>query len=562
MLALYLADLFWPVPAAALARPQSRFGRRYSVRALRDNLNSDIEADLWPPNQRRPIRKSRRGRLKNTRQIARLKFLLATALAVVIGAATLLTGNGVLPFTAAAGTTTTAEAENMTWSPASSVSVYSDSTASGGQAVRVHANAAGTASITTGSSIQQVSVIAYGEQCGGAPNLQVNVDGVVLGNQAVTAIAWTQYNFPVNVAAGTHIVQLGFTNQYRTRRCTRALRLDRTDVYLSAGSPSPAPGFVTRTGNQLMLNGAPYRFAGTNNYSLTGCDGAPVPASQAAAYFAQLKPNTVTRVWAFREQGFAPVQQTVALAEKYSQKLILTFAEGAGYCNAPKWTLNWYRGGYKTDGAYFPWIGQLTTAFKNSPAVAFWEIMNEPGSLTDPSLGSWPGYLTADDMKSFFDTTAAYIKQNDPNHLVSTGTNIQGYNQTAATMAYVHSGPYIDIVSDHDYDYGNSNGSQLGSTWVAMTYQAAQSINKPALVGEFGVGLNNGSMTAAQRASVAKQKFDLYLSQGLSGVLYWCTIGYNNNGGIVTNQVYNNDPMLASPVINMIAGYTGPNGAV
>ena len=67
-------------------------------------------------------------------------------------------------------------------------------------------------------------------------------------------------------------------------------------------------------------------------------------------------------------------------------------------------------------------------------------------------------------------------------------------------------------------------------------------------------------MTADQRASVAKQKFDLYLAKGLSGVLYWCNIGYNYNSGTVTNRVYNNDPMLNGPVINMIAGYPATGG--
>jgi len=480
----------------------------------------------------------------------------------MIGSGSIFTGNGVPPAAAATNITiTAAQAERMIWSQTSSGTTYSDGTASGGQAVRVSAGSSGTATVTTATSVQQVSVIAYGDQCGGAPNLKVTLNGLVLGNQAVTATTWTQYNFPVSAAPGTHTLQLEFAKDNLPNKagCTRALRLDRSEIYMS---PSTGSGFVSRSANRLLLNGAPYRFVGTNNYSLTGCDGTPVPAAQAAAYFAQLKPNTVTRVWAFREQGFAPVQQAVSLAETYNQKLILTFADGAGYCKAPKWTPDWYRRGYRTDGVYFPWIKQLTTAFRDSPAVAFWEIMNEPGSLTNLSMGVWPGYLTAADMKSFFDTTAAYIKQNDPNHLVSTGTNIQGYNQTAEAIAYVHSGPDIDIVSIHEYDYAKYNGSQIGSSLVTMTYQAAQSINKPAFVGEFGVGMRLRSMTAAQRAAVAKQKFDLYLSQGLSGVLYWCTIGYNNNGGTTFNSSYNNDPMLGGAVMNTIAGYINPDSGV
>jgi mannan endo-1,4-beta-mannosidase len=314
-------------------------------------------------------------------------------------------------------------------------------------------------------------------------------------------------------------------------------------------------GFVYRDGATLMLDGAPYRFVGVNNYDLTGCHtGSPASRDDSEKFFAQLPPHSATRVWAFATQGIDGINQTVALASKYHQKLILALADGAGHCGEPGYDAGWYKTGYL--GPYLSWVNRVTTAFKDSPAVAIWEIMNEPGTrLPD---GNAVDGLTEDVMKSFFDTTAARIKQNDPHHLVSTGSVAPWADFEAGVAGYtaVHSGPDIDLVSLHEYDYPYQNSGKIVSDWFAVAQEAARDLNKPIYVGEAGISLAAGCMSASQRADALRQKFDAYLSAGASGVNYWVVLGAPNNPGDVCNSNDGNrDPMIGGPIMELISTY-------
>lgn len=309
------------------------------------------------------------------------------------------------------------------------------------------------------------------------------------------------------------------------------------------------PGVVYRDGGQLMLDGSPYRFVGVNNYDLTGCHtGRPVTESDADAFFAQLPPNSMTRVWAFRPWGVDNVARTVRLAEKHGQKLTLVFADGGGQCSEPHYGSSWYRDGFR--GAYFGWITQLASMFRGSPAVAIWELMNEPGADADD--------LTPAEIKTFYDESAAHVKKVDPTHLVSTGAlgPFQPFQSGVDGYRDAHSGPDIDLVSVHEYDYAYTDGKNIGSPQFDVARDAAAQLGKPVYVGETGISLSSGCLTAEERAEVLRRKFDAYLSSGSSGVLYWVVLGPPNNSGTVCNEKFGNrDPMLGGPVMQMIDGY-------
>jgi mannan endo-1,4-beta-mannosidase len=314
----------------------------------------------------------------------------------------------------------------------------------------------------------------------------------------------------------------------------------------SAGAPG---GFVYRDGAQLMLNGAPYRFVGVNNYDLTGCHtGDPISDADADNFFAQLPPNSMTRVWAFQEWGIDSVARTVQLAERHNQKLVLTLADGAGFCSAPHYDAGWYEQGFR--GAYLAWVTQVASRFRSSAAVGMWELMNEPGSTAAD--------LSQTVIKQFYNATAAHLKLADPNHLVSTGALApwQSFQNGASGYADVHSGPDIDVVSVHEFDYAYSEGKTIVSPHFETALEAARSIGKPVFVGETGVSLRDGCMTADERADVLRQKFDDYLGAGAAGVLYWVVVGPPNDPGTVCSSDFGaQDPMLGGPVMRMIGGY-------
>jgi len=75
--------------------------------------------------------------------------------------------------------------------------------------------------------------------------------------------------------------------------------------------------------------------------------------------------------------------------------------------------------------------------YSEDPAIMAWEIANEPRPMEPSAVNSY---------KKFISKTAAYIKELDPNHLVTTGT--EGYMSTLGSMPL-----YREINEDKNIDY-------------------------------------------------------------------------------------------------------------
>jgi mannan endo-1,4-beta-mannosidase len=305
----------------------------------------------------------------------------------------------------------------------------------------------------------------------------------------------------------------------------------------ATASPVP-PGFVYRQGHTLMLDGAPYRFAGFDAFGMAGCaTGTPWTAEQLDAYFGQLPPAGMTRTWAFAQWGVAPLDQIVASAQAHGQKLIFSLAEAGSGCDQSTKDTAWYRSGYRTD--YLAWVRTVVTRYRDSPAIGMWEIINEPGHLStvdEPTL------------KAFLDDSAATIKSIDPQHLVESGATAE-YAPGNADFGLLHSGPDIDVGSLHEYDE-----SLVISHHLAPTLSALYAQNKPLIVGE--VGITSGPAcptTPGARATALKQKFDAYFLSGVAGIEVW---NYTPNPG--TDCGYSVRGTPPDPAIAVVAGYRMP----
>src|SRR5689334_22291967 len=206
-------------------------------------------------------------------------------------------------------------------------------------------------------------------------------------------------------------------------------------VPVSRASADTVPaGFVYRSGRQLMLDGAPYRFVGFNAFGMAGCaTGSRWTDEQLDAYFAQLPPASMSRTWAFSRWGIDALEHVVASAERNGQKIILSLAEAGNGCEEPAKDDAWYQSGYQA--GYLPWVQQVVTEFKDSPAIGMWELINEPGhhSMVDATT-----------MKTFLDSVAGTIKGIDRYHLVESGAMAE-YAPGFADFGLVHSGPNIDV---------------------------------------------------------------------------------------------------------------------
>src|ERR1041385_8000986 len=85
----------------------------------------------------------------------------------------------------------TLEAEAMTIDAGSSTHVYSDGAASGGPAGSYLSNDTIPGTITTAGTATTVTLTARGDQCSGAPNAIVAIDGNNVINASVSATSWT-----------------------------------------------------------------------------------------------------------------------------------------------------------------------------------------------------------------------------------------------------------------------------------------------------------------------------------------------------------------------------------
>lgn len=136
---------------------------------------------------------------------------------------------GVLGFPGASAgaseTTPLLEAERMSL-PSSAGRPYTATGASGGGALLIWSAGTATGTLQVASASTAVAVTARGDQCGGAPKMAVTVDGARVATVAVPSTTWVTHQVPVRLAPGAHQVAISFTNDWRTKRCDRNLRLD------------------------------------------------------------------------------------------------------------------------------------------------------------------------------------------------------------------------------------------------------------------------------------------------------------------------------------------------
>ncbi len=127
------------------------------------------------------------------------------------------------------------------------------------------------------------------------------------------------------------------------------------------------------------------------------------------------------------------------------------------------------------------------------PAVLAWELLNEPRpgprASDREALAAWVWEL------------AAHVKSLAPGHLVGTGE--EGLD--LELLARNASSPDVDYASAHLYPEGPGVPAfftgAAGADFLAARLDAARSVGKPLVVGEFGLR-NDGRLTLDQRRAV------------------------------------------------------------
>jgi mannan endo-1,4-beta-mannosidase len=299
--------------------------------------------------------------------------------------------------------------------------------------------------------------------------------------------------------------------------------------------PPPAPppsGFLTREGQLLKLNGETWRAVGWNPFGLTGCQGAI--GNLTSAEFDNLfgtvfRPNSLTRTWCFSHSDLALIRLTVAKAEQWNQKLCMSLFEGAGHCGSPGYNGAWY----STPSNTHAWIDFICNEFKNSTAIGMWELMNEGGA--GATHEAWVAWNNA---------VAARIKSKAPNHLTTSGAigSWPAHMNGETAFAAVHASEYMDILHSHEYEY-DYNGNTGVQGRHAQELRAANTLNKPLMIGEFGTS-RTSCTDATTRATVTTTKYKAYLdsSPAVCAVMCWATAKAYISGepacGIAANESF------------------------
>jgi mannan endo-1,4-beta-mannosidase len=146
--------------------------------------------------------------------------------------------------------------------------------------------------------------------------------------------------------------------------------------------------------------------------------------------------------------------------------------------------------------------------YRDDPTIMAWELANEANATPESLRLHW----TAD--------MAAYIKSQDPNHLVASG-NANGNLDTFDISA-----PAIDFGTWHGYPkYLDINPDQFNDL-ITRYCSVAPIFHKPVLLEEFGYARSNPDQVAAYK----KWLKTLAHNSNCAGWLVWRLVSHQENG--------------------------------
>ena len=154
--------------------------------------------------------------------------------------------------------------------------------------------------------------------------------------------------------------------------------------------------------------------------------------------------------------------------------------------------------------------------YKSDATIMSWELCNEPRGMNNVK-----DYLT------WIETSAAYIKQLDGNHLVTVGS--EGLDEYAATngtpFIATHSSKNIDYTCVHlwvqNWGWYNAKNHQAtydsalkkATNYLANHIALAQQLNKPFVLEEFGIGRDNASYDVNSSVKVRDNYYEFIFNE-------------------------------------------------
>ncbi|EOA33012.1 hypothetical protein CARUB_v10016343mg [Capsella rubella] len=337
-------------------------------------------------------------------------------------------------------------------------------------------------------------------------------------------------------------------------------------------------GFVSRKGVQFILNGKPFYADGFNAYWLTYEATDPTARYKIthACENAIRHGLTIARTWGFNdgasyralqtapgfydENTFQGLDFVISEAKRVGLKMIITFVNNWSDYGGKKQYVDWAKSkGEKVSSDDDFYTNSLTkqfyknhvktmvnrvntftkVAYKDEPTIMGWELMNEPQCKSDRSGKT---------LMAWINEMAPYVKSVDPNHLLTTGhegfygdsspqrktsLNPPAANVVGADFIANHNIDAIDFASIHcapDLWFQKLNQKtrmHFLRKWVEGHIEDAHNIlQKPLILGEFGIGTNVRGYTLAKRDAIFTLTYKIIYASAQrggsgGGALFW-----------------------------------------
>jgi mannan endo-1,4-beta-mannosidase len=256
------------------------------------------------------------------------------------------------------------------------------------------------------------------------------------------------------------------------------------------------------------------------------------------------------RPYEYHEPTFKQLDYAIAKAGQSGIKLILTLANNwSDFGGIPQY-LNWYGLNNHDDfyrdqrvkDTYKAYIKQVINRvntitgvpYKDDPTILAWELMNEPRSYDLPVFYAW-----VDEMSN-------YIKELDPNHLRSTGSE----GAISSDVYQTHKSDAVDFISFHLYPNWWGFDRERSKQYIREHVKIAREMGKPIFLGEFGIDKQ-------QRRSVYQEWYQILKEEKVEGVAFWLLSSEQDDGSLYPDYdgftVYYPE---SSDVIDIIKGYS------
>ncbi len=384
----------------------------------------------------------------------------------------------------------------------------------------------------------------------------------------------------MRIAEGEVIMKKRTTQQILTLLCLLVICIG----VIGCKGTEAKGDFIGTKGSQFILKDEAFRFAGTNNYYLNYKDNEMIDDVIENAKDMNLK---VIRCWAFLDgmgdsmknnnaymqtapgifdqipegarNGFEALDYALNKASEEGIYLVLVLSNNWNAFGGVDQYVEWSttaesHDDFYTDAQckemyknYVKYLLNRTNSinklkYKDDPTIMSWELMNEARCESDP---------TGDSILNWADEMSTYIKTIDEKHLVAFGDEGFFKRLDAEPSQWAYNGfAGIDgdrILELENIGYGtfhlypthwgetfDYDAADSGSKWITKHVEAAQKVNKPTVLEEFGItktGVEN-------RDYVYEVWTNLAVSSGLNGTMFWILSGKDTGTSSDENGLY------------------------